>query len=101
MHLSMFIELSSVLSMLLIVVASYLVFSSEKELSVKFEKVSKTSFHLSIFVSAGWVIYWLSHIESIKQVGFILAYPSQLLLFASVLRVLSLLSNHFAKATDT
>ncbi|PSV62667.1 hypothetical protein C9J48_12015 [Photobacterium profundum] len=66
MHISMFIELNSVISMLLIIIVAYFVFSSERVPNVKFQKVSEISFYLSILVSAGWLIYWLSHIESTK-----------------------------------
>ena len=97
MHIAMFIEMNSLVTMLFIVVLAYGLFYSEKSRNEKLRKVSQLAFYLSIIVSGVWLIYWLSAIEHTKQVGFILAYPIQLILFASILRMASMFYDHFNK----
>lgn len=67
----------------------------------KFQKVSEVSFHLALIISAVWVVYWLSHIESTKQVGYILAFPTQLILYSSVFRLVALAAKHVSEMPKT
>ncbi len=93
MYTSMFIELNSSLTVFIIFVVSYFVYKKESLGVETYLKISELSYYLSFIVSTVWCIYWLSHIEDLKEVGFILAFVFQLLFYTSTLRVGLILVN--------
>ena len=91
MHISMFIELDSIVTVFVIALLSVLLSLKEVNVTARLLKVTEITHYLSFIVAMVWFIYWLSHIEELKQVGPVLAFGFQILLYSSVCRVVALI----------
>ncbi|MGF1684005.1 hypothetical protein [Photobacterium minamisatsumaniensis] len=86
MHISMFIEFNSLITVVVILALTFALYIRERSVLVRIIKATKVSHYLSFIVAMVWLIYWLSHIEELKQVGPILAFAFQVILYSSIVR---------------
>jgi hypothetical protein len=97
----MFLDTESILTMIAILLIAFLLYRKEPDIIVRALKVTELSTHLAFTVSLVWLVYWFSTIDTLKQLGPVLAFSLILMLYAAMFRVAALVASRVKENTKT